>query len=88
MAARRRSGGRSQPRPPRRRGRLSTPPSPSGTELAALGLFLCVVIVVPLLVGLGVDGALHSGPAGLVVGLLVGIVAGVAGIYVRFRRYL
>jgi F0F1-type ATP synthase assembly protein I len=51
-------------------------------------VFLCAAVVIPLLVGLGVDGALHSGPAGLVIGLLVGIVAGVAGVYVRFRRYL
>jgi len=45
-------------------------------------------VVLPLLVGLRVDEAYHSGPAGLVVGLLVGILAGFAGVYVRFRRYL
>jgi F0F1-type ATP synthase assembly protein I len=44
--------------------------------------------VVPLLVGLRVDDALHSSPVGLVVGLLIGIVAGFSGVYVRFRQYL
>ena len=53
-----------------------------------MGVFLCVVIVVPLLVGLKIDEAHHSTPVGFVLGLLVGIVAGFSGLYLRFRRYL
>jgi F0F1-type ATP synthase assembly protein I len=53
-----------------------------------MGLYLCVAVVLPLFVGLRIDDAHHSSPAGLVVGLLVGIVAGFAGVYARFRRYL
>ena len=53
-----------------------------------MGLFLSVVIVVPLLVGLRIDDAHHSTPIGFVLGLLIGIVAGFSGLYLRFRRYL
>lgn len=62
--------------------------SPSGAELLGLGVYIAVVVVVPLLVGLRVDDALGSSPAGLVVGLALGILCGFAGVYVRFRRYL
>lgn len=62
--------------------------SPSGAELLGLGVYLAVVVVLPLLVGLRVDDALGSAPAGLVAGLALGILCGFAGVYVRFRRYL
>jgi len=63
-------------------------PSPSGLELAGLGVFLAAVVVIPLVVGLRIDDALGSAPAGLVLGLVLGILAGFAGVYVRFRRYV
>jgi F0F1-type ATP synthase assembly protein I len=53
-----------------------------------MGLFLAVVVVIPLFVGLRIDEARNSSPLGLVLGLLIGIVAGFSGVYVRFRRYL
>jgi F0F1-type ATP synthase assembly protein I len=62
-------------------------PSPSGAELAGLGVFLTAVIVLPLLGGIRLDDALNSGPAGLLGGLLLGIVAASAAVFVRFRRY-
>ncbi|HZS15435.1 MAG TPA: hypothetical protein VFC09_12625 [Candidatus Dormibacteraeota bacterium] len=62
--------------------------APSGAELLGLGVFLAVVVVVPLFVGIRVDDALGSSPAGLGLGLALGILCGFAGVYVRFRRYL
>ncbi|MGH7777778.1 MAG: AtpZ/AtpI family protein [Candidatus Dormibacterales bacterium] len=62
--------------------------SPTGTELVGLGVFLAVAVVVPLGAGIAADGAFHRGPLGTFVGLLVGIVAGAAGVYSRFKRYL
>ena len=53
-----------------------------------MGVFLAVVVVLPLLGGARLDDALGTGPAGLVFGLVLGILAGFAGLYVRFRRYL
>jgi F0F1-type ATP synthase assembly protein I len=62
--------------------------SPSGTELLGLGVFLAVVVVVPLFAGIRIDDALGSSPVGLVAGLALGILCAFAGVYVRFRRYL
>jgi F0F1-type ATP synthase assembly protein I len=53
-----------------------------------MGLYLALVVVIPLFVGLRIDDALHSSPLGIVLGLLIGIVAGFSGVYLRFRRYL
>jgi len=53
-----------------------------------MGLYLALVVVIPLFAGLRIDDALHSSPLGLVLGLLIGIVAGFSGVYLRFRRYL
>lgn len=62
--------------------------SPTGAELAGLGIFLAVAVVVPLVAGIAADGAFHTAPLGTFGGLLLGIAAGVAGVYSRFRRYL
>ncbi len=51
-------------------------------------MFLCLAVVIPLFVGLRIDDSHHSTPLGFVLGLLVGIVAGFSGLYLRFRRYL
>lgn len=67
------------------------PPSsagPSGGELASLGVYLAAAVLLPLLGGIALDGALKSTPLFLFVGLGVGIVAAVAGFYVRLKRYL
>jgi F0F1-type ATP synthase assembly protein I len=53
-----------------------------------MGLYLALVVVIPLFAGLRIDEALHSSPFGIVLGLLIGIVAGFSGVYLRFRRYL
>jgi Na+/proline symporter len=62
--------------------------SPSGLELAGLGLYLAVAVAVPLLVGVLVDRAAHSSPLGLLAGLVVGIAAAVIGLWAELRRYL
>jgi predicted ABC-type sugar transport system permease subunit len=61
---------------------------PSGGELAGLGVFLAVVVVLPLLVGAVIDNAIHTTPLLLLAGLVLGIVAGGAVVYTRFKRYL
>ena len=69
-------------------GQPPSPGSPSGGELAGLAVFLAAVVVVPLIVGLRLDASFGTGPAGIIVGLLLGIVAAAAVVYVRFKRYL
>lgn len=61
---------------------------PSGSELAVLGLLLCVVVVVPLVAGIALDQHAGSSPAGLLGGVLVGIGLAAAVVWTRFRRYL
>ena len=62
--------------------------APSGGELAGLGVFLAVAVVLPLLIGGVLDSAIHTSPLFLFAGLVVGIVAGGAVVYTRFRQYL
>jgi F0F1-type ATP synthase assembly protein I len=61
---------------------------PSGTELFGLAFLLAAVFLVPLVLGLVIDGVVHSSPIFLLIGILVGVVAAGATIYSRFRRYL
>ncbi|HLQ61321.1 MAG TPA: hypothetical protein VK131_05605 [Candidatus Acidoferrales bacterium] len=68
--------------------RPATGQGPSGGELIGLGVFLAAAVVVPLILGIALDGALHSGPLFLFVGLGLGVVAAAAGLYMRLSRYL
>jgi F0F1-type ATP synthase assembly protein I len=62
---------------------------PSGRDLAGLGLVLAASVLVPLIGGSLLDGALHTGPLLLFVGLVVGIAAAVAVVYVGYvKRFL
>jgi F0F1-type ATP synthase assembly protein I len=58
-------------------------------ELAGIGMALAAAVVVPIVLGLALDDALHTSPIFVFVGLAVGIVAAVALVYVRYvRRYM
>ena len=62
---------------------------PSGAELSGLGVALAAAVVLPMVLGYVVDGALHTSPLFLFVGLAVGIIAAVALVYARYvRRYM
>ncbi len=63
-------------------------PGLSRTQLIGLGVYLAVAFVVPLIAGLLVDQLAHVSPAGLLLGLLVGIVAAALGLRAQLRRYL
>ncbi len=64
------------------------PKSPSGYELLGVGGMVAGAVVVPLVAGLALDAALHSGPILTLIGLGLGIVAAGATLFVRFKRYL
>jgi len=64
------------------------PGGPSGAELLGLGAFLAAAVVIPLVAGLALDAALHTSPAGLFIGLAVGIAAACLGLWGQLRRYL
>jgi len=62
---------------------------PTGAELAGLGVVLAAAFVVPFVLGIVLDGALHTSPLFLFAGLVVGIAAAVAVVYTRYvKRYL
>ena len=62
--------------------------APSGGELAGLSIYLAAVVVIPMVAGLVLDNVLHTGPLLFFVGLLIGIVAGIAVVITRVRQYL
>jgi F0F1-type ATP synthase assembly protein I len=62
--------------------------APSGGELVGLGVFLAAAVVLPLLIGAVLDSVIHTAPLFLFLGLLLGIVAGGAMVYTRFKQYL
>jgi F0F1-type ATP synthase assembly protein I len=62
--------------------------TPSGAELLGVGVSLAAAVVVPLVLGVVLDGALRTGPILTLVGLSLGIVAAIATGYVRFKRFL
>ncbi|TMC03681.1 MAG: hypothetical protein E6J41_26720 [Chloroflexi bacterium] len=68
--------------------RGSTGQGPSGMELLGLAVLLAAAVVVPLVLGLVIDSAAHSGPTFFFIGLFLGVVAAVATVYTRFKRYL
>ena len=60
---------------------------PTGFELMGLGALLAGALLVPLIGGIAV-GSLLGSPIWVFLGLLVGIVAAGAALYVRLKRYL
>ncbi len=64
------------------------PGSPSALQLAGWGVTLAATVLVPMVIGGVLDGAMGTGPAFLLLGLLFGVAASVGAAYVRFKRYL
>jgi F0F1-type ATP synthase assembly protein I len=61
---------------------------PSGAELIGLGVFLAASVVIPIVLGVLLDGALRTSPLFLFVGLAAGILAAIGVVYARYvRRY-
>ena len=61
---------------------------PSGMEFLGLSVLIAAAVVVPLVLGLVIDAATHSGPTFLIIGLFVGVVAAAVTVYTRFKQYL
>lgn len=62
--------------------------SPSGAQLLGLGVMLAVGVLVPLAAGIALDVAAHTGPLGLLLGIVAGVAAAIVIVYTRFKRYL
>lgn len=46
-----------------------------------------VALVVPLLLGVGFDALVHTSPAGVLIGLLLGITAACYTAFAQFKKY-
>jgi F0F1-type ATP synthase assembly protein I len=57
-------------------------------DLVGLGGVLVGAVVLGTLIGWGLDQALGTDPALTLIGLAIGIAAGVAGCWAQVRRYL
>jgi F0F1-type ATP synthase assembly protein I len=68
--------------------RGSADKGPSGMELLGLAGLLAAAVVVPLVLGLVIDATVHSAPIFFFIGLFLGVIAAVATVYTRFKRYL
>jgi F0F1-type ATP synthase assembly protein I len=53
-----------------------------------MGLSIAVAMIVPLVLGVLVDGFLHTSPFGVLVGLVVGITASCYTAVVQLRPYV
>ena len=62
--------------------------SPGGGELLGVGAAIAGAMIVPLVAGALIDGALRTGPIFLFIGLAVGIVSATLTAILRIRRYL
>ena len=62
-------------------------PSPTGGDLAGIGMFFAASVLLPLLAGVGLDNWLHTGPVFVLVGLFVGLVAGGVAIWMKVREF-
>jgi len=66
----------------------SPSPGPTGAELMGLGALLAGAVVVPIVLGIVLDGALRTSPLFMFAGLVVGILASIGVVYVRYvKRY-
>lgn len=60
-------------------------PGPTGSDLAGIGIYMAVAVLIPLFAGVALDRAWHTAPLFVLVGLFVGLVAGGAGIWLKVR---
>jgi F0F1-type ATP synthase assembly protein I len=56
--------------------------------MAGLGGMLAGAVIVPMLIGIGIDSVAHSGPLFFLIGLGVGVVGAIVTGYTRFKRFL
>ena len=63
-------------------------PLPGAVAFAGMGLSAAVCVAVGVVLGVVVDDRLHSSPAFLVVGLVLGLAAAVGTVVGQVRRFL
>ncbi len=59
---------------------------PTGADMAGIGIYFAASVLLPLLGGVALDNWLHTAPVFVLVGLVVGLAAGAAGIWLKVRE--
>jgi F0F1-type ATP synthase assembly protein I len=78
-----------EPPPPSQPGAESAPaPLPSAVVFLGLGTAVAACVGLGVLLGVWLDGRVHSSPLFLVLGLLLGVCAAVATVVTQVRRFL
>jgi len=59
---------------------------PSGADMAGIGFYFAAAVLLPLLGGVALDKVFHTAPVFVLVGLVVGLAAGAAAVYLKVRE--
>ena len=59
---------------------------PSGADMAGIGIYFAAAVLLPLLGGVALDSVLHTAPVFVLVGLVVGLAAGGAAVWLKVRE--
>jgi F0F1-type ATP synthase assembly protein I len=54
--------------------------------MAGIGIYFAAAVLLPLLGGVALDSVLHTAPVFVLVGLVVGLVAGGAAVWLKVRE--
>ncbi len=66
------------------------PPSkagPTGADMAGIGIYFAAAALLPIIAGVLLDGALHTAPLFVLVGLFVGLAAGGTAMWLKLREF-
>jgi F0F1-type ATP synthase assembly protein I len=61
--------------------------TPTGGDLAGIGIYFAAAVLLPLLGGVGLDKLFNTAPVFVLVGLGVGLVIGSLGLWFRVREF-
>jgi F0F1-type ATP synthase assembly protein I len=64
-----------------------TPKSPTGADMAGIGIYFAAAVLLPLLGGVALDKVFDTAPVFVLVGLVVGLVIGSVGLWYRVREF-
>ncbi len=59
---------------------------PSGADMAGIGIYFAAAVLLPLLGGVALDRVFHTAPLFVLVGLVIGLAAGGAAVYLKVRE--
>ena len=66
---------------------MAPPSNPTtGADLAGIGLYFAGAVLLPLIGGVLLDGALHTAPVFVLIGVFVGLVSGGIAMWLKVRE--